>query len=148
MTVRESVALPENLVRVLSGQARYPGCAALRQSLRPTLEQKHTLEDDDIWTVPDGIEDRLTIVESCRSADCSGCRQNGYALAEILHARKSFSATRANRLLRRSGEFWQREYYDHLVRSEKEFLSDRQLYCRKSETSRIAQLAVRELDLK
>ena len=27
----------------------------------------------------------------------------------------------ANRLLRRSGEFWQREYYDHLVRSEKEF---------------------------
>ena len=46
MTVRESVALPENLVRVLRGQARYPGCAALRQSLRPTLEQKHTLEDE------------------------------------------------------------------------------------------------------
>jgi hypothetical protein len=46
MTVRESVALPEHLVRVLSGQARYAGCAALRQSLRPTLEQKHTLEDE------------------------------------------------------------------------------------------------------
>jgi REP element-mobilizing transposase RayT len=46
---------------------------------------------------------------------------DGHALTEILHAWKSFSATRANRLLRRSGEFWQREYYDHLVRSEKEF---------------------------
>ena len=46
---------------------------------------------------------------------------DGHALAEILHAWKSFSATRANRLLRRSGEFWQREYYDHLVRGEKEF---------------------------
>jgi REP element-mobilizing transposase RayT len=44
-----------------------------------------------------------------------------HSLAEILHAWKSFSASRANRLLRRSGEFWQREYYDHLVRSEKEF---------------------------
>lgn len=45
----------------------------------------------------------------------------GNALAEILHAWKSFSATKANRLLGRSGAFWQREYYDHLVRSEDEF---------------------------
>ena|ERR1700720_1965001 len=44
-----------------------------------------------------------------------------HKLAEILHAWKSFSATRANRLLGRSGGFWQREYYDHLVRSEDEF---------------------------
>jgi REP element-mobilizing transposase RayT len=45
----------------------------------------------------------------------------GHELAEILHAWKSFSSTRANRLLGRSGGFWQREYYDHLVRSEDEF---------------------------
>jgi REP element-mobilizing transposase RayT len=45
----------------------------------------------------------------------------GHRLAKILHAWKSFSATKANRLLRRSGEFWQREYYDHLIRSEDEF---------------------------
>jgi REP element-mobilizing transposase RayT len=42
-------------------------------------------------------------------------------LAGVLHAWKSYSATRANCLLRRSGEFWQREYYDHLVRTEDEF---------------------------
>jgi REP element-mobilizing transposase RayT len=45
----------------------------------------------------------------------------GHKLAEVLQAWKSYSANKANRLLKRSGEFWQREYYDHLVRSEEEF---------------------------
>jgi REP element-mobilizing transposase RayT len=36
----------------------------------------------------------------------------------ILHSWKSFSALMANRLLRRRGNFWQREYFDHLVRNE------------------------------
>jgi hypothetical protein len=40
----------------------------------------------------------------------------GWYLATILHAWKSFTASEANRLLRRSGAFWQREYYDHAVR--------------------------------
>ncbi len=40
------------------------------------------------------------------------------ALASIVHSWKSFSAQAANRLLRRSGPFWQREYFDHLVRDE------------------------------
>jgi REP element-mobilizing transposase RayT len=44
-----------------------------------------------------------------------------HTLAEILHTWKSYSASRANRLLRSSGQFWQREYYDHLVRSEDQF---------------------------
>jgi REP element-mobilizing transposase RayT len=39
-------------------------------------------------------------------------------LSEILHSWKSFSAEKANALLQRSGRFWQREYFDHLVRSE------------------------------
>lgn len=42
-------------------------------------------------------------------------------LAGALHSWKSYSALRANSLLGLSGEFWQREYYDHLVRSEEEF---------------------------
>jgi REP element-mobilizing transposase RayT len=44
-----------------------------------------------------------------------------HALAEVLHSWKSYSAHRANQLLGRTGGFWQREYYDHLVRSEEEF---------------------------
>ena len=45
---------------------------------------------------------------------------SGSTLAEILHSWKSFSASRANRLLGRTGPFWQREYYDHLVRDDRD----------------------------
>ncbi len=41
-----------------------------------------------------------------------------HKLETILHSWKSFSANEANRLLGRSGRFWQREYFDHLVRNE------------------------------
>jgi len=44
-----------------------------------------------------------------------------HGLREILHTWKSFSANNANRILGRGGEFWQREYYDHLVRNETDF---------------------------
>ena len=40
---------------------------------------------------------------------------------DILHSWKSFTAKEANKLLRRSGEFWQAEYYDHLIRGEADF---------------------------
>jgi putative DNA methylase len=43
------------------------------------------------------------------------------ALSEILHSWKSFSAKKANRFLQRSGGFWQDEYFDRLIRSEKHF---------------------------
>jgi len=46
--------------------------------------------------------------------------QPGRDLAGILHAWKSFTAKEANRLLGRVGTFWQREYYDHLIRDERE----------------------------
>jgi REP element-mobilizing transposase RayT len=45
----------------------------------------------------------------------------GNSLARILHSWKSFSAKQANRILHRSAEFWQREYYDRLVRDTSEF---------------------------
>jgi REP element-mobilizing transposase RayT len=46
---------------------------------------------------------------------------DGHKLAEAVQGWKSFSASMANPMLKRSGEFWQREYYDHLVRTEEEF---------------------------
>jgi REP element-mobilizing transposase RayT len=42
-------------------------------------------------------------------------------LIPILHSWKSFTAHKANKLLKRNGEFWQSEYYDHLIRTEDEF---------------------------
>jgi REP element-mobilizing transposase RayT len=45
-----------------------------------------------------------------------------WKLPSIIHSWKSFTANRANRLLGRSGPFWQREYYDHLVRNGEEYI--------------------------
>ena len=45
-----------------------------------------------------------------------------FTLSSILQSWKSYSAHQANRALRRSGIFWQREYFDHLVRSESHLL--------------------------
>jgi REP element-mobilizing transposase RayT len=42
----------------------------------------------------------------------------GQRLEAVLHSWKSYSANHANALLARSGRFWQREYFDHLVRDE------------------------------
>ena len=43
---------------------------------------------------------------------------NGHRLDAILHSWKSYSSTEANKVIGRTGTFWQREYFDHLVRNE------------------------------
>jgi REP element-mobilizing transposase RayT len=42
-------------------------------------------------------------------------------LAEILHGWKSFTGKAANRRLKRSGDFWQDEYFDRFIRDEEHF---------------------------
>lgn len=44
-----------------------------------------------------------------------------HPLSGILHSWKSYTALIANRHLGRSGEFWQVEYYDHLIRDAEDF---------------------------
>ena len=44
----------------------------------------------------------------------------GTTLATVLHSWKSFSSKHANQILGAHGIFWQREYYDHLIRDEEE----------------------------
>jgi putative transposase len=41
---------------------------------------------------------------------------NGFELEDILHSIKSYTATKLNRQLHRTGAFWQRESHDHIVR--------------------------------
>lgn len=41
----------------------------------------------------------------------------GFPLGDILHAWKSFTAKAVNKILRRRGEFWQREYFDRFIRN-------------------------------
>ena len=43
-----------------------------------------------------------------------------HALSDILHAWKSYTANQINKLRGTTGQFWQHESYDHIVRSEKQ----------------------------
>jgi len=45
-----------------------------------------------------------------------------YSLAEIMHNIKRNSAKRANETLCRTGNFWQHENYDHIIRDEMEMI--------------------------
>jgi putative DNA methylase len=42
--------------------------------------------------------------------------QPGFPLSELLHSWKSYTASQANKILGRHGEFWQREYLDRFIR--------------------------------
>jgi REP element-mobilizing transposase RayT len=46
-----------------------------------------------------------------------------YTLAKIVGNIKSFTANKANEVLKRNGNFWHHESYDHVVRDEKELRS-------------------------
>jgi REP element-mobilizing transposase RayT len=43
------------------------------------------------------------------------------SLIPIIHSWKSYTAHKANKILKRKGAFWQDEYYDRLIRSNEEF---------------------------
>jgi REP element-mobilizing transposase RayT len=45
----------------------------------------------------------------------------GQELRVVLQSWKSYTARRSNRILARTGVFWQREYYDRLIRNQDEF---------------------------
>ncbi len=44
-----------------------------------------------------------------------------WSLSKILHSWKSFTVKQANKLLGSSGCFWQPEYFDRLIKSERQF---------------------------
>ncbi len=47
-------------------------------------------------------------------------KKKDYFLTDIMESFKKFTAGKANKVLGRSGAFWQHESYDHFVRNEKE----------------------------
>jgi len=61
-----------------------------------------------------------TAVTQTHSIEVGECADDDSALAGIMHSVKSYTAHEANRILRRSGPFWQHESYDHWVRDEQE----------------------------
>jgi REP element-mobilizing transposase RayT len=47
--------------------------------------------------------------------------QGGHDPSDILHSWKSYTAHEANKLLQTNGTFWERESFDHLIRSVEQF---------------------------
>ena len=55
------------------------------------------------------------------SSQAGSVRYVDRSLASILHSLKSFTSNQANRLLQRSGQFWEHESFDHCVRDQEEW---------------------------
>lgn len=47
----------------------------------------------------------------------------GLTVSKILHSMKSFTSHEANKLLKRTGHFWAKEYYDRYIRDSRHFAS-------------------------
>lgn len=45
-----------------------------------------------------------------------------HELEDVMHSWKSYTAQKANAILERQGAFWQREYFDHIMRSDEALL--------------------------
>jgi putative DNA methylase len=41
----------------------------------------------------------------------------GHSLSAIMHSMKSYTSHQANKILRRSGQFWSKEYFDRYIRT-------------------------------
>ena len=46
---------------------------------------------------------------------------DSHGLPGIVHSWKSYTANRANRLLKRQGDFWHRDYYDRYIRDDRHY---------------------------
>lgn len=47
--------------------------------------------------------------------------KEGFKVSEIMHSIKSFTANKANKLLKRKGDFWQHESFDRFIRNYEHF---------------------------
>ena len=60
---------------------------------------------------------------------------NGHSLSEVMRGIKSASAREANRLLGRTGAFWQKEFYDHMIRDEDDYRNQRSYILKNPESA-------------
>jgi REP element-mobilizing transposase RayT len=88
----------------------YGSCVLKRPDLRTLVEnalrhfngKRYLL--DELVVMPNHVHVIVTPLPDCE-------------LSEILHSWKSFTANKINRLIKSSGSFWQKESFDHIVRS-------------------------------
>jgi len=73
--------------------------------------------------IEENVERNLPLNNVGRFAESPTLSRNGvstYIVTKILQDLKKFTARECNKILNRTGAFWQHESYDHVVRDEKE----------------------------
>jgi putative DNA methylase len=116
-------SLPAELRKELA-QARHSDRVA---AIDAALDQGHGRHDVAVPAVAELVQTALLTFDADRYALVAWCvmpnhvhalltLNPGYRLDRIVHSWKSYIAKEANRLLRRSGAFWAREYFDRFMR--------------------------------
>jgi putative DNA methylase len=134
ITFRLADALPTGLLETLEQTATKPSATQQRHKIEASLDAgygKCWLRDSRIASL---VEETLLHFDTVRYRLLARVVMPNhvhvlveihreYSLAEIVHSWKSFSAKGANRILARSGRFWQPEYFDRFIRDAKHFAS-------------------------
>lgn len=92
---------------------------------------EHLMEDPQ---VADLVQDALLFFDGQRYSVLAWCvmsnhvhivvrQHDGWPLSRVVHSWKSFTANEINRVLRRTGPVWHREYFDRFMRSDNELSS-------------------------
>jgi putative transposase len=77
------------------------------------------LELDAFTTMPNHIHGILVFVGAGLALpDKEGAASSAPTLGDVMRAFKSLSAIRVNRMAKRTGSLWQRNYYEHVIRNE------------------------------
>jgi putative DNA methylase len=130
LTFRLADALPADVVAELTRRFPDPSNLKHRQILQDYLDDGHGachLRDPQIARM---VEDAVLHFDGSRYHLLAWVTMPNHAhalietmarntLAAIVHSWKSYSALQANRLLGRTGAFWQRDYFDRVIRHER-----------------------------
>ncbi len=137
ITIRLNDAVPQALIeewkRELDWAEKMPANDSRGATLRIRIERYEDIGYGSCWLREERIaamvEQGLFHFDAVRYRILAWCIMPNHAhvvaeiweqfhLDRILHSWKSYTAHEANRMLRRSGAFWFREYYDRYIRNE------------------------------
>jgi putative transposase len=85
---------------------------------------------DEFVIMPNHLHGIIILAPAAESPTCRGAASSAPTVGQIIRAFKSLAAVEANRILGSSGRpFWQRNYYEHVIRDEDELNIIRRYIC-------------------
>jgi len=107
---------------IIEGEMQLNGNGREVQALWNELPNRFAhLELDAFVVMPNHVHGIATFVGAGLALpEENGAASSAPTLGDVVRAFKSLSAIHVNRLFMRSGSLWQRNYYDHVIRNERE----------------------------